>query len=48
MSKHYSTKHYGHNIGLSVVLRQPNADHSIVIFYMDTVQHLHSHLVVIN
>ena len=28
MSKHYSTKHYGHNIGLSAVFRQPNADHS--------------------
>ena len=26
--KHYSTKHYGHNIGLSAVFRQPNADHS--------------------
>ena len=25
---HYSTKHYGHNIGLSAVFRQPNADHS--------------------
>ena len=24
----YSTKHYGHNIGLSAVFRQPNADHS--------------------
>lgn len=23
-----STKHYGHNIGLSSVFRQPNADHS--------------------
>ena len=23
-----STKHYGHNIGLSAVFRQPNADHS--------------------
>ena len=28
MAKHYSTKHYGHNIGLSAVFRQPNADHS--------------------
>ena len=28
MSKFYSTKHYGHNIGLSAVFRQPNADHS--------------------
>lgn len=28
MSKYYSTKHYGHNIGLSAVFRQPNADHS--------------------
>ena len=28
MGKHYSTKHYGHNIGLSAVFRQPNADHS--------------------
>ena len=28
MSKHFSTKHYGHNIGLSAVFRQPNADHS--------------------
>jgi 6-pyruvoyltetrahydropterin/6-carboxytetrahydropterin synthase len=26
--KHYSTKHYGHNIGLSAVFRQPKADHS--------------------
>ena len=25
---YYSTKHYGHNIGLSAVFRQPNADHS--------------------
>ena len=25
---HYSTKTYGHNIGLSAVFRQPNADHS--------------------
>ena len=24
----YSTKTYGHNIGLSAVFRQPNADHS--------------------
>ena len=28
MGKFYSTKHYGHNIGLSTVFRQPNADHS--------------------
>ena len=28
MGQHYSTKHYGHNIGLSAVFRQPNADHS--------------------
>ena len=28
MAKHLSTKHYGHNIGLSAVFRQPNADHS--------------------
>ena len=28
MGKHYSAKHYGHNIGLSAVFRQPNADHS--------------------
>ena len=28
MAKHYSTKHHGHNIGLSAVFRQPNADHS--------------------
>ena len=28
MSKFYSTKHYGHNIGLSAVFRQPHADHS--------------------
>jgi 6-pyruvoyltetrahydropterin/6-carboxytetrahydropterin synthase len=26
--KFYSTKRYGHNIGLSAVFRQPNADHS--------------------
>ncbi len=26
--KYYSTKTYGHNIGLSAVFRQPNADHS--------------------
>ena len=25
---YYSTKHYGHNIGLSAVFRQPNAEHS--------------------
>tara|TARA_B110000967_G_C18901961_1_gene576502 strand:- start:2623 stop:3075 length:453 start_codon:yes stop_codon:yes gene_type:complete len=25
---YYSTKHYGHNIGLSAVFRQPNAQHS--------------------
>ena len=25
---HYSTKTYGHNIGLSAVFRQPHADHS--------------------
>ena len=28
MSNYYSTKTYGHNIGLSAVFRQPNADHS--------------------
>ena len=28
MAKHYSTKHYGHNIGLSAVFRQPNVDRS--------------------
>jgi 6-pyruvoyltetrahydropterin/6-carboxytetrahydropterin synthase len=28
MAKYYSTKHYGHNIGLSAVFRQPNANHS--------------------
>ena len=28
MGKHYSTKTYGHNIGLACVFRQPNADHS--------------------
>jgi 6-pyruvoyltetrahydropterin/6-carboxytetrahydropterin synthase len=28
MAKYYSKKHYGHNIGLSAVFRQPNADHS--------------------
>ena len=26
--RHLSTKTYGHNIGLSAVFRQPNADHS--------------------
>jgi 6-pyruvoyltetrahydropterin/6-carboxytetrahydropterin synthase len=25
---YFSKKHYGHNIGLSAVFRQPNADHS--------------------
>ena len=25
---YYSTKTYGHNIGLACVFRQPNADHS--------------------
>ena len=25
---HYSTKRYGHGVGLSAVFRQPNADHS--------------------
>jgi len=33
MAKHYSTKHYGHNIGLSAVFRQPNADHSHCHFF---------------
>ena len=28
MAKYYSTKCYGHNIGLSAVFRQPHADHS--------------------
>ena len=28
MAKYYSTKSYGHNIGLSAVFRQPHADHS--------------------
>ena len=28
MGKYFSTKHYGHNSGLSAVFRQPNADHS--------------------
>jgi 6-pyruvoyltetrahydropterin/6-carboxytetrahydropterin synthase len=28
MARFLSTKHYGHNIGLSAVFRQPNADHS--------------------
>jgi len=28
MANYFSTKHYGHNIGLSAVFRQPNADHS--------------------
>jgi 6-pyruvoyltetrahydropterin/6-carboxytetrahydropterin synthase len=28
MGQYFSTKHYGHNIGLSAVFRQPNADHS--------------------
>jgi 6-pyruvoyltetrahydropterin/6-carboxytetrahydropterin synthase len=28
MAKHYSTKHYGHNLGLSALIRHPNADHS--------------------
>lgn len=28
MTNFYSTKRYGHNIGLSTVFRQPNADHS--------------------
>lgn len=28
MAKYYSTKTYGHNIGLSAVFRQPNAEHS--------------------
>ena len=28
MGKYLSTKHYGHDIGLSAVFRQPNADHS--------------------
>jgi len=28
MAKYYSTKTYGHNIGLSAVFRQPNALHS--------------------
>ena len=28
MAKYYSTKTYGHNIGLACVFRQPHADHS--------------------
>ena len=28
MAKYFSTKTYGHNIGLACVFRQPNADHS--------------------
>ena len=28
MPNYFSTKKYGHNIGLSAVFRQPNADHS--------------------
>ena len=28
MGKYFSTKTYGHNIGLSAVFRQPNAEHS--------------------
>jgi 6-pyruvoyltetrahydropterin/6-carboxytetrahydropterin synthase len=28
MAKYYSTKTYGHNVGLSAVFRQPNAHHS--------------------
>ena len=28
MPNYFSTKRYGHNIGLSAVFRQPNADHS--------------------
>ena len=37
MSKHYSTKHYGHNIGLSAVLRQSKRrSFSAVIRYMDS------------
>ena len=28
MATYYSTKTYGHNIGLSACFRQPNADHS--------------------
>ena len=28
MATYYSTKHYGHNIGLSAVVRKHNADHS--------------------
>ena len=28
MTKFFSTKTYGHNIGLACVFRQPNADHS--------------------
>ena len=28
MGKYYSTKTYGHNIGLSACFRQPHADHS--------------------
>ena len=30
---HYSTKTYGHNIGLSAVFRQPHADHSHCRFW---------------
>jgi 6-pyruvoyltetrahydropterin/6-carboxytetrahydropterin synthase len=28
MEKYFSKKHYGHDIGLSAVFRQPNAEHS--------------------
>ena len=42
---YYSTKTYGHNIGLSAVFRQPNADRP-VICCMDTVYNLNLLLVV--
>ena len=45
---YYSTKTYGHNIGLSAVFRQSNADRPTVVYCTDIVYNLNLHLVVLN
>ena len=45
---YYSTKTYGHNIGLACVFRQPNADHSHCHLLHGYSLHSNSHLVARN